>query len=125
MRVLLFAAFAVLAALPASAGEQPSKTDPSANWPRFRGPDANPVGTHPNLPTEWSTTENVEWAAEVPGVGWSSPIVWGNRIFLTSATSPSEMKGPSLGTDFSNDYIAELQAQGLPPRGSQPAALRP
>ena len=73
------------------------------------------MGTHPDLPTTWSTTENVEWAAEVPGVGWSSPIVWGNRIFLTAATSPSEMKGPSLGTDFSNDYIAELQAQGLPP----------
>ena len=115
MRVLLLAAFAVFATLPAAAEEQPSKTDPSANWTRFRGPDANPVGTHPNLPTTWSTTENVEWAAEVPGVGWSSPIVWGNRIFLTAATSPSEMKGPSLGTDFSNDYIAELQAQGLPP----------
>ena len=86
-----------------------------AHWPRFRGPEANPVGTHPNLPTRWSTTENVEWRTEVPGVGWSSPVVWGNRIFLTSATSGQEMKGPSLGTDFSNDYIAELQAQGLPP----------
>ena len=92
----------------AAAGQEP-------HWPRFRGPDANPVGTHPNLPTAWSATENVEWAAAVPGVGWSSPVVWGDRVFLTSATSPGEMKGPSLGTDFSNNYIAELRAQGLPP----------
>ena len=85
------------------------------NWPRFRGPDANPVGTHPHLPIRWSATENIEWAAEVPGVGWSSPVVWGKRVFLTSATSGQPMKGPSLGTDFSNDYIAELRAEGLPP----------
>ncbi len=85
------------------------------NWPGFRGPGANPVGTHPNLPVRWSTTENVEWVAPIPGVGWSSPVVWGNRVFLTSATSDQEMKGPSLGTDFSNDYIAELRARGLSP----------
>ena len=116
-RLLLaaLAAFAVLAAAPVPGEERPDETDASANWPRFRGPLANPVGTHPDLPITWSRTENVEWAASVPGVGWSSPVVWGNRIFLTAATSPQEMKGPSLGTDFSNNYIAELRAQGLPP----------
>ncbi len=103
MRLLILA----LLALPAAA-EEP-------NWPGFRGPEANPVGDHPNLPIRWTTTENVEWAASVPGVGWSSPVVWGDRVFLTSAASEQEMKGPSLGTDFSNDYIAELQAEGLPP----------
>ena len=92
-----------------------SATAQTENWPRFRGPEANPVGADPDLPLRWSRTENIEWAAEIPGVGWSSPIVWGSRVFLTSATSAQEMKGPSLGTDFSNDYIAELQAQGLPP----------
>ncbi len=100
----------LLAALALLAGaEEPD------DWPRFRGPDSNPVGTHPNLPTRWSTTENIEWATEIPGVGWSSPIVSGNRVFLTSASSEQEMKGPSLGTDFSNDYLAELRAEGLPP----------
>ena len=94
--------------------ERPGAAAP-ANWPRFRGPDANPVGTHPGLPIRWSATENIEWAAEVPGVGWSSPVVWGKKVFLTSATSRQPMKGPSLGTDFSNDYIAELRAEGLPP----------
>ena len=78
-----------LAALPvaAHAGRSGQEGDETPNWPRFRGPLSNPVGTHPDLPTRWSTTENVEWVAEVPGVGWSSPIVWGDRVFLTTATS--------------------------------------
>lgn len=109
---LRLVAFAAAALLPtAAAAEEPDE----GHWPRFRGPAGNPVGSDPNLPVRWSETENVEWVAEVPGVGWSSPVVWGDRIFLTTATSGQPMKGPSLGTDFSNDYIAELQAQGLPP----------
>ncbi len=113
--VTALAAVAILAAGPAPVVAQPDEGDNAPNWPRFRGPDANPVGAHPDLPTTWSTTDNVEWAVAVPGVGWSSPVVWGNRVFLTAATSPGAMKGPSLGTDFSNNYIAELRAQGLPP----------
>ena len=82
------------------------------NWPRFRGPDCNPVSDHPRLPVRWSKTENIEWVADVPGVGWSSPVVWGKRIFMTAATSNQPMKQPMLGTDYSNDYLAELRAQG-------------
>lgn len=103
---------AILAVAPLPSG---FAAEGAEHWPRFRGPDSNPVGTHPDLPIRWTKTENMEWAAEVPGVGWSSPVVWGKRVFLTSATSAGPMKGPSLGTDFSNDYIAELQAEGLPP----------
>ena len=58
-------------------------------WPQFRGPAANPVSEDPGLPATWSTTENVEWATEVPGLGWSSPVVWGDKVFLTSTTSES------------------------------------
>jgi outer membrane protein assembly factor BamB len=95
------------------ASNLPSDEVESDNWPRFRGPQSIPVSSHPNLPDRWSTTENVEWVVEVPGVGWSSPIVWEGKIFITSATSEQSMKQPSLGTDFSNEYIAELRAQGL------------
>jgi outer membrane protein assembly factor BamB len=56
----------------------------------------------------------VEWVADVPGVGWSSPVVWGSKIFMTAATSEQRMKPPSRGTEFSNEYIAELRTQGLP-----------
>ena len=95
------------------ASSAPSNEVESGNWPRFRGPQSIPVSNHPNLPERWSTTENVEWVVEVPGVGWSSPVVWGGKVFITSATSEQSMKQPSLGTDFSNEYIAELRAQGL------------
>ena len=89
--------------------------DEAEQWPRFRGPDSIPVSANSDLPDRWSTSDNVEWAVEVPGVGWSSPIVWNDRVFLTSATSESPMKPPSLGTDFSNEYLAELRAEGLSP----------
>jgi outer membrane protein assembly factor BamB len=83
------------------------------NWPHFRGPAGIPVADHPGLPESWSRTQNVEWSTEIPGTGWSSPIVWGNRVFLTAATSEQPMKQPRTGVDFGNDYIAELRAQGL------------
>ncbi len=92
-----------------------AESNTSNNWPGFRGPKSLPVSDNPNLPDRWSKTDNVEWVAEVPGVGWSSPVVWGRNIFLTAATSEQAMKQPSLGTEFSNEYIAELRAQGLSP----------
>jgi outer membrane protein assembly factor BamB len=70
------------------------------------------VADEPGLPATWSKTENVEWVTAIPGLGWSSPIVWGGKVFLTSTTSESPLKPPSLGVDFSNDYVAELEKQG-------------
>jgi outer membrane protein assembly factor BamB len=82
-------------------------------WPQFRGPDANPVGADTHLPDRWSTSENVEWSVEIPGRGWSSPIVTGGRVFLTTATTNGASKKPQIGTDYSNEYVAELMKQGL------------
>ena len=102
-----------LAAGQRQTSSQRANADTPAHWPQFRGPDSNPVSDNPNLPVKWSKTENVEWVADVPGVGWSSPVVWGTRVFMTAATSEQRMKPPSLGTEFSNEYIAELRKQGL------------
>jgi outer membrane protein assembly factor BamB len=55
------------------------------NWPRWRGPDGNAVSTATPLPLHWSTTENVRWKTAIPGEGFSSPIVWDDRVFVTSA----------------------------------------
>jgi outer membrane protein assembly factor BamB len=82
------------------------------DWPQFRGPGALPISDNPGLPVHWSTSENIEWAVKVPGMGWSSPIVADGKIFLTSTTSEKQMKQPSLGVDFSNDYVAELMKEG-------------
>jgi len=56
------------------------------NWPRFRGPTGQGLSSETNLPLRWSPTSNVLWKTAVPGAGWSSPIVWEDRIFLTSTT---------------------------------------
>jgi outer membrane protein assembly factor BamB len=84
-----------------------------SSWPQFRGPDSNPVGASARLPKSWSTTENVEWSAEIPGRGWSSPIVSGDKVFLTTVTTEGKSKEPQTGTEFSNDFVAELSKQGL------------
>jgi outer membrane protein assembly factor BamB len=82
-------------------------------WPRFRGPDANPIVSKGRLPEKWSKTENLEWVAEIPGRGWSSPIVNGRWVFLTTVTTEGRSKPPQIGTEYSNEYAAELIKQGL------------
>ena len=68
------------------------------NWPQFRGPTMNAaVADNPALPDTWSETENVEWTTEIPGIGWSSPIVWGDRVFLTTVTAEGEFEKPKPG----------------------------
>lgn len=82
-------------------------------WPQFRGPDSNPTSDAKDLPTQWSTTKNVEWTAKIPGRGWSSPIVAGDKVFLTTAVTEGKSKLPQVGTEYSNEYAAELTKQGL------------
>ena len=89
--VLALASLSATAALaqPAGGGD---------NWPHFRGPTMNAaVADNPDLPETWTTTENVEWAADIPGLGWSSPVVWGNRVFLTTVTAIGDFEQPKPG----------------------------
>jgi outer membrane protein assembly factor BamB len=55
------------------------------NWPQWRGPRGDGTSREKGVPTTWSPTENVRWNVKLPGPGNSSPIVWGNHIFLTQA----------------------------------------
>src|SRR4030095_12023585 len=82
-------------------------------WPQFRGPESNPVGMNAKLTDRWSKTENVEWSLEIPGRGWSSPIVTGSKVYVTTVTTEGKSKPPQTGTEYSNEYAAELQKQGL------------
>lgn len=84
-----------------------------AEWPQFRGPQGSGIADDSTLPEQWSASQNVAWSLEVPGRGWSSPIVWRDRVFVTSAISPGAFKAPSTGI-FGNDFVAELMKQGLP-----------
>ena len=56
------------------------------DWPQFRGPTGQGVSDERNLPLTWSETKNVRWKVAIPGRGWSSPVVQGERIWLTTAT---------------------------------------
>ena len=58
---------------------------PSEDWPEFRGPAAQGHSTERGLPLEWSESRNVMWKTRVPGLGWSSPVVAGGRVWITSA----------------------------------------
>jgi len=61
------------------------------NWPQFRGPAAGGIGTGAP-PQEWNADsgKNIRWKAEIPGLGHSSPVIWGDRIFLTSAVGAGD-----------------------------------
>ncbi len=70
------------------------------NWPQFRGAQSDGVADDAQLPDAWSTTRNVVWKSEIPGSGWSSPVVWGDRIFVTSVISAIPPEAPKKGLYF-------------------------
>jgi outer membrane protein assembly factor BamB len=78
-------------------------TGRGADWPQFRGPAGNGISEEHGLPLTWSPTQNIAWKVAVPGLGRSSPVVLGNRIWITTAVKPpappesrgSEPAGPS------------------------------
>jgi outer membrane protein assembly factor BamB len=75
-------------------------------WPQFRGPQSSGVAEDPNLPDTWSESENVAWKTEIPGLGWSSPVVWGDNIFLTSVINLGETEPPKKGLYFGGERKA-------------------
>ena len=56
-----------------------------AHWPEFRGPAHNGHAASADLPVSWSETANVKWKVPVHGRGWSTPVIWGDQIWLTTA----------------------------------------
>jgi outer membrane protein assembly factor BamB len=68
-------------------------------WSQFRGPNGSGVVSATSIPTEWSTDKNVQWKTKIPGVAWSSPIVWGDKVFVTTAITENQRK-PQAGGGF-------------------------
>ncbi|MFN7943977.1 MAG: PQQ-binding-like beta-propeller repeat protein [Blastocatellia bacterium] len=69
--------------------KRPEPGSTNGNWPSFRGPQALGIAEGQNLPERWDgkTGENIRWHTPIPGLAHSSPVVWGSRIFVTSAVS--------------------------------------
>lgn len=78
-----------------TAGANPRRQKPKAasrssgNWPQFRGPNASGIADGQNAPARWNaeTSVNIRWKTPIPGLGHSSPVIWGNRLFVTTAVS--------------------------------------
>jgi outer membrane protein assembly factor BamB len=84
----------------------------AGDWPQFRGPDGAGLSSDKQLPAEWGADKNVAWKIKIPGYGWSSPIAWGDKVFVTTATSEKQKK-PSAFAGFGG------------PRGGGAGAFRP
>ena len=69
------------------------------NWPQFRGQHAGVAADNPALPDSWSETQNVAWKIEIPGRGWSSPVVHGDHVFVTTAINVKQPNQPLLRPD--------------------------
>jgi outer membrane protein assembly factor BamB len=78
------------------------------NWPQWRGPRGQGVSDEKNLPLEWGPTKNIKWKTPVPGRGHSSPIVWGNRLFLTTSIEGPEIPGAAAVKHVINNQVVKL-----------------
>jgi outer membrane protein assembly factor BamB len=70
-------------------------------WPQFRGPDCSMVITGKDLPAEWSDSLNIKWTQNMEGESWSSPIVWGDKVFYSTAVLMK--KAPEKPKDENNE----------------------
>lgn len=94
------------------------------NWPQFRGPESNMLAYSASLPEEWDTVKNIAWTYELDGAGWGSPIVWGNKIFITSCfperVAPVPERAPQQAPPPPPRTAGAQQPQaGQPPRPGQ------
>ena len=84
MRQFTFAVAFCLSAITLHAGD----------WTGFRGPTGQGLAGEKNLPVEWDADKNVVWKTPIPGLGWSSPIILGGRIYVTTAVSAKGIRDP-------------------------------
>ena len=90
MRVLGVSKYCVGLALFLCAAQLASSYCWAEDWPEFRGPNGQGIYGAKQLPLKWSKSEGVKWRTELPGNGWSSPIVVGGTIYLTAAVPVNE-----------------------------------
>jgi hypothetical protein len=87
IHMLIVSAAVALGTLPAEAG----------NWPQFRGPQGSNVPAEAQLPSDWGQNKNIAWTYKVEGKGWSSPIIWGDKVFITTAVSEGGSEEQAAG----------------------------
>src|SRR6516225_621386 len=96
-------------------------------WPQWRGPLGTGVSPTAQPPTEWSESKHVRWKTAIPGKGHSSPVVWGDHVFLTTAIPFGEPVKPKFVRPGAHDNLATTcrPAYAAPPvRGDRGKILR-
>ena len=100
------------------------------NWPEFRGPHGDGQSDATNLPTTWSETQNVRWKTAIHDKGWSSPVVWGNQVWLTTATEIGD-KLYAVGLDRETGKVIhdvllfEIKVAARAAKKSPPSVMTP
>ncbi len=87
-RILVSVILIIFACSP-NGGE--NNSDVNKNWANWRGPNVNGVAPSGNPPIEWSESKNIKWKIEIPGKGHSTPIVWGDQMFISSAVETDKV----------------------------------
>ncbi len=106
MRALSFSSWIIL-----SLGLFTLRVAGAENWPQFRGPKGDGVTTDTKLPLSWNikTGENILWSTELAGEGISSPILWGDRIFVLNVTKKTDPKSPPSNPE---QFVAAYESKG-------------
>ena len=90
-----------------------ASAESDGNWPQWRGPDASGIARVGNPPSEWSESHNVRWKVPIGGLGSSSPIVWGDRVYVTTAVDTG--KRGEAPTDERAEMERTFNPTGAPP----------
>lgn len=107
-----FAALLALTSLALPAAQEEAR--PQESWPRFRGPLDTGEAPHATPPLRWSEDENVAWKLALPGPGHSTPVVWGERLYLTAAAPFGEAVAPTAGERVgAHDNFERVRSQRL------------
>ena len=106
-RALKTAALAVIAGagLLAFHSEEEHALGTEDNWPQFRGPGGLGISPDTGVPTSWSESQNILWKTAIAGRGHSSPVVWGDRIFLTTALEGDVIPGADAPVHFISGQV--------------------
>lgn len=144
MRTLPSTSALLALALASSAAWAAAQSDEARRqWPQWRGPLANGVAPEADPPLEWSETRNVKWKVKVPGFGTSTPIIWGDKVFILTAVKlarPAESPSPESSSLETDQWFARREreraagygsegpvqlAQAPPPEGRPRGGFRP
>ena len=128
--LFLLLAAGLAPALSQSSEAAGAANDDSSEWPEFRGPDGQGHSTAIGLPVVWSETENIAWKVAIPGRGWSSPVIRGDKIWLTTADGePPTLRVICLdrksGAELHNVAVATLDGKSTVHRKNTLASPTP